>query len=113
LYAKLDVNAPAVGHSARLAGREVFVGVSNPLVELLLEFVFDSVGIGIAAVPEVFDKLLALLVCVEFLPGVAFGLREDQVVVVDPLLEGLVRLRLDLARLFLRVLFLLLSGNCQ
>ncbi len=57
----------------------MFVGVGDALVKLFLEFVLFSVGIGVAAAPNLLDELFSLVVCFEFLPGVAFGLSEDRI----------------------------------
>src|SRR5215217_7466879 len=108
---KLDVDASAIGHTARLAGREVLVCISDALEEFQLEFVLFTVRIRVAAAPEVFDKLFALFVCVEFGPRVAFGLREDQIYVIDPFNISLLEFALDLTRLFVRTGLCLLSCN--
>ena len=108
---KFDVDPAAVGQTTWLARREVFVGISDSLVKLLLEFVFFSVRIGISNAPYRFYKLLALLVSCELLPGVAFRLRKDQIDIVDPVYVGLLDLALDLTWLLFRVGVYFLSSQ--
>src|SRR6185503_1168317 len=108
---KLDVDTSAISHTARLAGREVLVCISNALEEFQLEFVLFSVGIRVTAAPEVFDKLFALFVCVKFGPGVTFGLRDDQIDVIDPFDISLLEFALDLTWLFVRTGLCLLSWD--
>src|SRR6476661_7661760 len=107
--AKLDVDATAISKSPGLAGREVLVGVGNALEILQLKLVFFCIRIGIAATPEVLNKLLALLIGFEFLPRVAFGLCEDGIDVIQPLDIGLIEFALNLAWLFVRTGLGLLS----
>jgi len=59
-----DVDAAAVSFPAgdALVGREVLVGVSDAPVVLFLEGIFRRIRIGIAALPELLDELLALFV---------------------------------------------------
>ena len=60
--AVFDIDAAAVGLPSRNAGREPVVGISNAAVMLFLIFVLFGVGSRIAAQPELFDELLALVV---------------------------------------------------
>src|ERR1041385_1294792 len=109
--ATLNADAAAICQAARFGGREVLVCISHALVELQLEFVFLRVRIGIAVTPEGFDKLFALFVRFEFLPRVAFGLREDWFDVIDPLDVSLFEFALDLAWLFVGTWLCLLGGD--
>src|SRR5262249_6389151 len=86
--------------TARFAGREVLICIGDALVELFLKLVLFRARIGIAATPDVLDKLFALFVGLEFFPGVAFGLREDWIDVGNPIHVSLFELALDLAWLF-------------
>src|ERR1039458_7106871 len=64
-----DVNAPAVGSPPREARRKMFVGIGNAAVVLFLEFVLRRVRSRVAAQPELFDKLVTLLVVGELFEG--------------------------------------------
>src|SRR5207253_7678299 len=57
-----DVDAATVRLPSGDTRRVALVGVRNAAVVLFFEFVFSSVGRGIAAQPELLDELLALLV---------------------------------------------------
>ncbi len=73
---------------------------------LFLELVFDGVGRGIAAQPELLDELLALFVGVQLLEGLALFIRDDvDDVFVEPLLPGGFQLFLERRFLLLDLLF--------
>src|SRR6185312_12156857 len=59
-----DVSASAIGLPSGQTGEgcEVFIGVCDAAIVLFLEFVLGSSGRGIAAQPELLDKLFALLI---------------------------------------------------
>src|SRR5664279_5926658 len=57
-----NVNAPTVGSRPWDSRRKMFVGVGDAAVVLFLEFVLRRVRSRIAAQPELFDKLVTLLV---------------------------------------------------
>jgi hypothetical protein len=80
----------------------VFVCVGDAFVKLLFELVLFSVGVGIADTPEVLDELFSLVVSGEFFKGVALGLREDWIVVVDPVPVGFFDFGFDVALFFVR-----------
>ena len=83
----------------------MLVGVRDAAVVLFLVFVLDGVGRGIAAQPELFDELLALLVGVQLLEGFALFIGDDVGdVFVQPLLPGRLQLFLE-RRFFLLDLF--------
>ncbi len=102
---KLDVDSAAIGQSSGFARREVFVCIRHTLVELFLKLVLFRVRIGVATAPNFLDELLPLLVCFEFLPGVALRLSQDQIDVIDPLDVRLLELLLDFARFFFGIAF--------
>src|ERR1035437_1874267 len=84
-----NVNAPTVGPPPRDASREMFVGVGNAAVVLFLEFVLRRVRSRIPAQPELFDKLVTLLVVRELFEGGHFFRSHDVThVFVEPLLVG-------------------------
>src|SRR5581483_10186552 len=81
-----DINAATVGHPAGLACREVLVGVLDPAIVLVLEFVVFAVRIGIAALPEGLDELVALFIIRELHEGFALVVGNDPAhVFVQPL----------------------------
>ena len=72
-----DVDAAAIGSPAGNARREVLVGVSDALVVLFLVFVLFGVRRGIAALPEGFNEVVALLVVGELLERRALFVGDD------------------------------------
>ena len=72
-----DVDAAAIGSPAGNARREVLVGVSDALVVLFLVFVLFGVRRGVAALPEGFNEVVALLVVGELLEGRALFVGDD------------------------------------
>ena len=65
----------------------MLVGVGDAAVVFFLEGVFGGIGIGIAALPELLDELLAFFVGLEMQEGVAlFGGDDVDDVFVEPLL---------------------------
>ena len=72
-----DVDVPAVGLPARLAGGKVLVGIGDAAVVLFAEFVFRRVGIGIAAQPELLDEGFALLVVAQVLERLPLLVGDD------------------------------------
>src|SRR5208282_6296123 len=62
-----DVNPAAIRLPTGNAGGEVLVAVSNAAVIFLFVLVFGAAGVRVAALPEIFDKRLALVVRGEFL----------------------------------------------
>src|SRR5664280_410525 len=82
-----DVNASAVAAPAGYPRRKMFVGIGNAAVVFFLVFVLRRVGSGIAAQPELLDKLVALLVVGELLESGHFLPSDDPThVFVEPLL---------------------------
>src|SRR5271165_1427019 len=82
-----DVDSSAVGHPSWLPGGKVLVCVLNAAVMLVFELVVFAVGIGVAAVPEGFDELLALLFVGELHERLTFFVGDDPTyVLVQPLL---------------------------
>src|ERR1017187_7997577 len=84
-----NVNASAVAAPAGYPRRKMFVGIGNAAVVFFLVFILRRVRSGIAAQPELLDKLVTLLVVGELFEGGHF-LRSDDVthVFVKPLLVG-------------------------
>src|SRR5580704_14424418 len=77
-WAEQDVSSSTGGFPAGCCSREeMFVGVGNPAIVLLLEFILRRSRGGIAAQPELLDELFALLVGSELLISGCFFLRDD------------------------------------
>ena len=82
-----DVDASTVGAPSRPASREVLVGVGNAPVMLFLELVLFGVRSGIAPLPELLDKCIALFVIRQRFEGGQLFRRDDPThVFVEPLL---------------------------
>src|SRR5262249_47628740 len=108
--AEHDIDAPAVGLPPGDAAGVMLVGVGDALVMLFAVFVDVGVGVGIAAVPESFDELLALLVGLERVEDLALLIGDDpaDVFVYPAFVKALGLLLLALLRLlFLPLLTLL------
>src|SRR5215510_13000654 len=75
--AEHDIDAPAVGLPSGDAAGVMLVGVGDALVILFAVFVDVSVGVWIAAVPEPFDELLALVVSLERVEDLALFIGDD------------------------------------
>src|SRR4051812_43390670 len=85
-----DVDTAAVGLPSRDASGEVLVGIGDALVVLFFVFVLFGVRRGIAALPEGFNEVIALLVIRELLEGGALFVSDDVGdVFVQPLSIGL------------------------
>ena len=88
--AEHDVDAAAICFPARNAGCKMLVRIGNALVMFFLEFVLFGVRRGIAALPEGFNKVIALFVVGQLLEGRAFFIGDDVGdVFVQPLLVRL------------------------
>src|SRR5271157_343804 len=72
-----DVNPATIRLPSRNAGSKTLVGISNAAVIFLFELVFGAAGVGVAAVPEIFDKRLALVVRGEFLKSGSLFVGDD------------------------------------
>ena len=73
------------------------VRVGDALVILFAEFVFVRVRIGIAAAPEFFDEVFALVVGGQFLKGFSFFVGDDVGdVLVEPVFVSLLQFGLTL-----------------
>ena len=91
-----DVDAAAIGLPSGNAGGEMLVGIGNALVVLFFIFVLFGVGRGIAALPEGFNEVVALLVVGELLEGGALFVGDDVGDVLgQPLLVGLAQFLLE------------------
>src|SRR5229473_3230769 len=101
--AVFQINAAAIGFVSGRSGREMFVYISEALVIRFAVLVLLSVGIGIAAMPDVGDELFAFGIGAQFLPGVQLIGRKDRLNVSNPVGESLIRLLLNLTRLRLRI----------
>src|SRR5437763_14696742 len=96
-----DVNAAAVALPAGDAGGEVLVGVGDAAVVLFFVFVFDGVGRGIAAQPELLDEVIAFLVVGKLLEGGALFVGDDPAhALVEPVLVRLAQLFLQALGVF-------------
>src|SRR5690349_12754355 len=103
-----DVNAAAVGLPSGNSGGKMLVGVGYAPVKLVLVRVVHAVRSGVAALPELLDKLIALFVVAQFQKSFALLVGNDPAyVLVEPFLVGLAQL--DVQRLF--VPFALLLGD--
>lgn len=72
-----DIDVAAIGLPAGNAGGEALVSISQAAIVLFFVGVDGRFRIGIAAVPEALDELLALFVCGELNEGSAFFLCDD------------------------------------
>jgi hypothetical protein len=82
-----DVDAAAVCLPAGNSRSVALVGVGDTPVVLFFEFVLDRVRRGIAAEPELLDKLLPLVIGGETPPRLALLIRDNlRHILVDPLL---------------------------
>ena len=72
-----DVDATAIGLPARNAGGEMLVGIGNTPVMFFLVFVLFRVRSGIAALPESFDKVIALFIVGKLFEGGSFLVGND------------------------------------
>ena len=87
-----DVNAAAVRFPTRNTRREALVRISDTRVMLFFELVFNGVGTGVAAQPELFNELLAFFVGLERLIGRTLFIRNDVgYVFIEPLSEHAAR----------------------
>ena len=86
----------------------MLVGVSNAAVVFLFEFVFGAAGIRIAALPEILDKCLALIVGGKFLKSGALLVGDDvRDFFAQPLLIGVsISFRIAFCRRFSSLLTL-------
>src|SRR5581483_2014082 len=102
-----DVHTAAVSLPSRDARGKVLVGVGNAPVVLFFKFVFRCIWSGVAAKPELLNKLVALLIVRELLEDRLFFRGDDVAnVFVQPFFIGIA----DLMFKSLRVsLFFLLS----
>src|SRR5258708_1045489 len=104
-----DINTAAVALPSGNSRWEVLVGVRNAPVVFFLVLVLFGVGRGIAALPECFDKVVALLVVRELFKRSSFFVGDDpDDILVEPFLVSLAEF--DLQRSFL-LFFLLLVGR--
>src|SRR5689334_6143396 len=82
-----DVDAAAIRFPSGNARSVALVGIRDASVVLFLELVFYGVRSRVAAQPELFDELLALLVGVQPVEGRSFLIGDDvNDVFVQPLL---------------------------
>src|ERR1700724_3306650 len=85
-----DVNPAAVGLPARDSRSVMFVGVGDAAGVFFLVLVLFGIRSGVAALPESFDKVVALFVVRELLEGRSFLVSNDpDDVFVEPLLVDL------------------------
>ena len=88
----------------------MLVGIGDALVVLLAKLVFISVRIGIAPAPELFNETFALVVGFELLESLALFVGDDvSDVLLQPVLVSLLQFRLYVARLFRRVLAVIVA----
>ena len=55
----------------------MLVGIGDTAVVLFLVGIIDGIGIGIAALPELLDEVLALLIRLQSQESLAFGVCDD------------------------------------
>src|SRR5271169_1593461 len=100
--AENDVDATAVGFPAWDTSREMLVGVGNALVVLFLIFVLFGIGGWVAALPEGFNKIVALFVVGELLKSGALFVGDDpDDVLFQPLFVGLAQFLFERTLIFL------------
>src|SRR5690348_18452569 len=88
-----DVNAAAVGLPAGNAGGKMLVGVGDAPVDLVLVRIVNAVGSGVAALPELLDELIALLVVAQLEKSFALLVGDDPAhVLIEPFLVGLAQI---------------------
>src|SRR6185369_16639629 len=102
-FAVFEIDTAAVRFVTGNAGAEMLIHVGHPLVIRLAILVFTGVWIQIAPAPKVFDKLFALLIGLQLLPGIQLSWRDNGLHVSQPINKSPVRLRLNLSVLVLRV----------
>ncbi len=67
----------------------MLVGIGDAAVVFFLIGIIDRIGIGIAALPELLDEVLAFLVGLQLQEGLALGVRDDiGDVLAQPLFVG-------------------------
>src|SRR5208282_22770 len=100
-----DVDLAPVGFPTRDAGSVVLVGVGDAAIVFLFEGVFRRIGVGITALPERLDELLAFFVCRKVQERAAL-LGSDDVdhILVQPLLVLGVEFLVEVAFVLLLVL---------
>ena len=71
-----DKHVTAIGLPARGTGRcpKILVGVSKPVVVLLLKLVFGRAWSKVATLPKLLNEVVPLLICRELLKGGALGI---------------------------------------
>src|ERR1700761_688230 len=105
-----DVNSAAVRLPARDTAGKTLIRIGHAAVMLFLKLVFFGVRTGVAAQPEILDKLLAFLVGLELAEGLTLFVADDpDDVFVDPLLIG--GLKLLAKPFFVLFLFSLRHGT--
>src|SRR5262249_48105127 len=100
--------AAAIGLPAGDSGCVALIGVRDAAVVFFLELVFDGVGRGVAAQPEMLDELLTLFFRLEALAGRALLIRDD---VSDLFVQPVAVRRFQLLAEPLFFLFTLLLGH--
>ena len=70
----------------------MFVGVRDPFVISLAVFILIGVRVGVAAMPEFADELLAFLVCLQLIPRLQLFGSNNRLNVNEPSFERVVRL---------------------
>ena len=102
-----DIDVPAVGLPAGLAGGEMLVRIGYAAIVLLAEFVLRRIRIRIAAQPEVLNEGFALFIVGQALERLHLLIGDDPAhVLVQPLLVGAFQL---LLQFFLLLEFLLVA----
>src|SRR5271170_2440112 len=101
-----DVDPSPVTLPARDSRSEMFVRIGDAPVVFFLVFVFFRVGSGVAALPEGFDKVIALFVIRELLKGGSFLVGDNpDYVLVQPLLIGFAEFDVQVSFLLLLLFF--------
>src|ERR1700733_4104357 len=101
-----DVDAAAVAFPARNSSGKMLVGVGDAPVVFFFVFVLFGVRSGVAAQPELLNKVVALFVVGELLKGGSFLVGDNpDYVLVQPLLVGLAEFDVQSSFLLFLLLF--------
>ena len=70
----------------------MLIGVRDAFIIRLAVFIFIGVRVGVAAMPEFADELLAFLVCLQLIPRLQLFGSNNRLNVNEPSFERVVRL---------------------
>src|SRR5262249_48962322 len=103
------IDTATVCFPTRDTGSIVFVGISDTTIIFVAILIFRCIGIGVAAQPELFDKLLSLFIGLELLESITlfFGDNVSNIIIHPTLISlgGIFRFMLFLFALLFTFLF--------